>query len=160
MSFRSPARRKGAAVVEFALVASLLFLIIFGIVELGRALMVVHLLSDVARESARYAVVTEATNKTTATIQTYASNRLTAYGIGTTNTPVVSVNDNSGTDLSSSAGPSQQTGSANYGKYSNGSEVTVKVQVNFSDFTWMPFASYLASNVTLTGQYTFRRDPM
>jgi Flp pilus assembly protein TadG len=160
MSFRTPARRQGAVAVEFALVASVLFIVVFGLIELGRALMVLHLLSDVARESARYAVVTEGTNKTTATIQAYALNKLTAYGISTSNNPQVSVNDSTGTDLSATTGPSQQTGSSNYGKYSNGSEVSVKVQVNFSDFTWMPFARFLASNVTLSGQYTLRRDPM
>jgi hypothetical protein len=41
-----------------------------------------------------------------------------------------------------------------------GSEVTVKVQINFAEFTWLPFASYLAGNTTLSGQYTLRRDPL
>jgi Flp pilus assembly protein TadG len=154
------ARRRGATIVEFALISQVIFFLVLGIIELGRALMVAHLLSDVARQSARYAVVTEGGNKSTTTIQTYASNLLTSYGLTTTNTPLVYVNDSSGTDLSTSTGPSQQTGSSNFGKYSNGSEVTVKVQVNFAEFTWLPFAKYLTGNTTLSGQYTLRRDPL
>ncbi len=159
MLSRPPHRRTGAVSVEFAIVSTMLFLMVFGILELGRTLMVLHLLSDVAREGARYAIVTQGGNKTTATIQSYASGRLSAYGIGSSTAPVVYVNDSSGNDLATSSGPSQQTGSSNYGKYSNGSEVTVKVQIKFAEFTWLPFARYLNSSVTLSGQYTLRRDP-
>jgi Flp pilus assembly protein TadG len=153
-------KRRGAAAVEFALVAQVMFVLIFGIIEIGRALMVVHLLSDVARDSARYAVVTEGSNKSSDTIKTYASNRMAAYGLSTTIIPVVSVSDSSSTNLSTTTGPSQQTGSSNFGKYTNGTEVTVQVQVNYSDVTWLPFATFLANSSKLTGQYTFRRDPM
>jgi len=153
-------RRRAATAVEFAVCAPACFAMILGIIELGRALMVLHLLSDVARDSARYAVVTEGPNKTTADIQSYAAGRLSAYGIATVNTPLVFVNDSSTTDLSTSTGPYQQTGSANFGKYSNGSEVTVQVTVNFSEFTWLPYAYFLPGNVQLTGKYTLRRDPL
>jgi Flp pilus assembly protein TadG len=160
MISRRNSNRKAATVVEFSVIAPVIFVILFGIIELGRAFMVTHLLSDVARDSARYAVVTEGTNKCTTNIQTYASGRLSAYGLNTTTTPVVYVDDRSSTDLSAASGPSQQVGSTNFGKYTKGSEVTVQVQVNFSEVTWLPFANYLAGNAKLTGQYTLRRDPM
>jgi Flp pilus assembly protein TadG len=153
-------KRKAATAVEFAVIAPVMFIFILGIIEVGRAFMIAHLLSDVARDSARYAVVTEGTNKTSSTIQTYATNRLSAYGLNTANTPVVYVNDSSSTDLSTTTGPSQQAGAANYGKYTNGTEVTVQVQVNFSEVTWLPFANVIAGSLQLTGQYTLRRDPM
>ena len=142
------------------MIAPVMFLMILGIIEIGRAFMIVHLLSDVARESTRYAVVTEGSNKDTTKIQTDATNRLAAYGITTANTPTVSINDNSTSNLSTSSGPSQQTGLSNFGKYSNGSEVTVKIQVNFREVTWLPFPQFMADSVPLTGQYTLRRDPM
>ena len=160
MISRPNRHRPGASVVEFAVIAPVIFVILFGIIEVGRAFMVLHLLSEVARESARYAVVTEGANDSTANIQTYASGRLSAFGLSTTNTPVVYVNDSSSTDLSAASGPCQQAGASNFGKYTKGSEVTVQVQVNFSEVTWMPFADYLAGNAKLTGQYTLRRDPM
>jgi Flp pilus assembly protein TadG len=160
MMFRVRGARAGATALEFAFVAPVIFALVFGIIELGRALMVTHILSEVSRDSARYAVVTVGANQTTSDIQSYATSRLTAYGISTLMTPVVSVSDSSSTDLSASTGPAQKAGSANFGKYSNGSEVTVKVQVNFSEVTWLPFADYVASGAVLSGQYTLRRDPM
>jgi Flp pilus assembly protein TadG len=160
MRVRASRARSGATAVEFAVIAPVIFALVFGIIELGRALMVTHILADVSRDAARYAVVTEGSNQTTSDIQGYAKGRLTAYGISTVQTPVVSVNDSSSTDLSASAGPVQKSGSSNFGKYSNGSEVTVKVQVNFSEVTWLPFADYVAGGAVLSGQYTLRRDPM
>ncbi|HVK18957.1 MAG TPA: TadE/TadG family type IV pilus assembly protein [Fimbriiglobus sp.] len=50
-------RRRGAAVVEAALVIGLLFLVLFGIYEYGRLLMVQNLAEHAAREGAREAVV-------------------------------------------------------------------------------------------------------
>jgi len=160
MIVRATTRRAGATAIEFAVVAPVIFTLIFGIIELGRALMIEHLLAEVSRDAARYAVVAEGSNQTTSNIQTYATGRLTAYGITTTNTPIVSVDDNSATDLSTATGPSQKTGSTNFGKYGTGSEITVKVQVKFSEVTWLPFAEFMAGNTTLSGQYTLRRDPM
>lgn len=159
MMVRSGNRRPGATALEFAVVAPVLFALVFGIIELGRVLMVMHLLSDVSRDSVRYAVVTEGTDQATSNIQNYASARLAAYGIRKVKTTAVNVNDSSSTDISASTGPSQQTGTSNFGKYSKGSEITVKVQVNFSDVTWLPFADYVSSGAVLSGQYTLRRDP-
>ena len=47
----------GAAVVEFALVAPLLFLLIFGIIDLGRAYSTLNRLAASVREGARLAAV-------------------------------------------------------------------------------------------------------
>ncbi len=160
MIVRARGRRAGAAALEFAVIAPVLFAIVFGIIELGRALMVQHVLSDVARDCARYAVVTEGSNQASSDIQTRATSRLAYYGITTSKTPTVLVNDSSSTDVSASTGPAQKSGSANFGKFSNGSEVTVKVQVSFSEVSWLPFADFVSGNTVLTGQYTLRRDPM
>src|SRR4051794_25542631 len=70
---RPSGRRRGATAVEFAVVAPVMFALVLGIVEVGRAFMVQHLLTDVARDSARYAVVTQGSNKTSDTIKTYAT---------------------------------------------------------------------------------------
>lgn len=50
----------GQAVVEFALVAPLLFLLLFGIVEVGRAINAYLVLTSLAREGARTAAVANA----------------------------------------------------------------------------------------------------
>src|SRR5262245_45030090 len=53
---RSRARcRRGAYTVEFAIVAPILFLFVFGIIEFGRLLMVQHALNGAARIACRNA---------------------------------------------------------------------------------------------------------
>jgi Flp pilus assembly protein TadG len=52
----------GAAAVETALVLPLFFLIVFGVIEFGRAFMVAQLLTNAAREGARTAITAGSTN--------------------------------------------------------------------------------------------------
>jgi Flp pilus assembly protein TadG len=47
-------KRRGAATVEFAIVAPILFLLVFGMIEYGRALQVKQVLTNTAREGARH----------------------------------------------------------------------------------------------------------
>lgn len=54
--------------VEFAFVAIVFFLLLFGVVEYGRFVMMLQLMNDAAREGARSAVVGQST-MTTAQIQ-------------------------------------------------------------------------------------------
>ena len=61
-------RRRGAAVVETAIVLILCMLLVFGIYEYGRLVMLKHLLDNAVREGARYAVV-HTSDATTADIQ-------------------------------------------------------------------------------------------
>ena len=56
------AARPGAATLEFAVVIPALFLMIFGLIEIGRGFMVCHLLENAARTGCRSAVVSGATN--------------------------------------------------------------------------------------------------
>jgi Flp pilus assembly protein TadG len=48
---------RGAAVIEFALVAPLLLILVFGIIDLGRAYSTLNQLAASAREGARFAAV-------------------------------------------------------------------------------------------------------
>ncbi|OAI51348.1 hypothetical protein AYO44_00630 [Planctomycetaceae bacterium SCGC AG-212-F19] len=50
-------QRKGAAAVEFALVASLLFVLIFAIISMGLCVWCYNTLSEACQEGARYAAV-------------------------------------------------------------------------------------------------------
>ncbi len=56
---RRPARGRsaGQALVEFALVAPIFFLLLFSIIEFGRYVYTVQILNEAAREGARYAIV-------------------------------------------------------------------------------------------------------
>jgi Flp pilus assembly protein TadG len=50
-------RSRGQALVEFALVAPLFFILLFGIIEAGRFIFYYETLSSATREGARYAIV-------------------------------------------------------------------------------------------------------
>jgi Flp pilus assembly protein TadG len=64
----SRSMRHGAAAVEFALVLPLFFLLIMGMIEVGRGLMVQQILTNAAREGARAAIMDGATSTSVQTI--------------------------------------------------------------------------------------------
>jgi len=49
--------RRGQALVEFAMIAPLFFVLLLSIVEFGRAIYYIQILNNAAREGARYAIV-------------------------------------------------------------------------------------------------------
>ena len=55
--WRGNSRGSGQAMVEFALVAPMLFLLILGTIEAGRFIFFQELLNHATREGARYAIV-------------------------------------------------------------------------------------------------------
>ena len=50
-------RSRGQAMTEFALVAPIFFVLLFSIIEFGRAVYYIQMLNNAAREGARYAIV-------------------------------------------------------------------------------------------------------
>ena len=54
---RAPSRERGSAVVEFAAAFTMLFMFLFAIMDLSRALYSYHFIADAAREGTRYAMV-------------------------------------------------------------------------------------------------------
>ena len=82
-------RRQGVAIVEMALVITVLAMLLFGIFEYARFLFVMHITHNAARDAARYAAVnldkpsnfdttdyTNATGTTFLSIQNYARQRM------------------------------------------------------------------------------------
>ncbi|MCS7045890.1 MAG: pilus assembly protein, partial [Gemmataceae bacterium] len=72
MMLRTQQRRTGAYVVEFAFVAAILVLFLFGVFEYCRYLFVKQVIHASAREGARYAVV----NTTTTNLVTNTQNQV------------------------------------------------------------------------------------
>lgn len=67
-------RRRAAAAVEFAVVAPVFFLVVLGIIEFGRMVMVQQVITNAAREGARIAVLDSATSaRVTMRINSYLS---------------------------------------------------------------------------------------
>jgi Flp pilus assembly protein TadG len=77
------ARRTGAHVVELAVVAPIFFLFLFGILEYGRFVMTLQIVTNAAREGARYAVVTtnDANANPTQDVQNWVNVYMAAQGV-------------------------------------------------------------------------------
>lgn len=125
--------RRGAAVVEFAVVSPVFFLLVFGMIEYGRMVMVQQLLTNAAREGARVGVLD---NSTASDVTTAVNNYLTAANI------------NNATITCNPSTPS----SATYGQ-----PVTVTVSVPFSQVSWLPSPMFLGGT-TMTAQSAMRRE--
>lgn len=130
--------RLGTSTVEFAAVAPVFFLFLFGIMEIGRACMVTELLTEAARRACRQGVI-EGTSSNT--IQQTAVNYLSGVGISGESVNVF-VND-------------APAGSANVQSMPAYTEITVVVTIPVANATWTPIR-FLSGN--LSGQYTMRRE--
>ena len=125
--------RRGAAAVEFAMVAPLFFLLVFGMIEFGRMVMIQQILTNASREGARVAVLDGATTaEVTSAVEEYMVTASVA-----------------GTDISVSPNPPD---SAGYGE-----PVTVSVSVPFDQVSWLPSPMFLGGN-TLSAATVMRRE--
>ena len=77
-STKNKCRRTGAAAVEFAIVLPIFLILIFGIVEFGRAMMAMQVITNAAREGARACAVSPLSN---AEVQEICQNYADACGI-------------------------------------------------------------------------------
>jgi Flp pilus assembly protein TadG len=73
-------QRRGTYTVEFAVVSSVFFLFLFGILEYSRFVMTLEGMQNAAREGARYAVV-HTHDKTASDIQNEVDSRLSSIGL-------------------------------------------------------------------------------
>lgn len=119
-SASSSRRRRGATIVEFALVAPILFLFICGLIEFGRLMMVQQALTNGAREGCRKAALVTTTSKTDAdtTVRSYLQTAI----------PAASDVDKVRVNIT----PTSLSG------ISPGTSITVAVEVNASDVSWLP----------------------
>jgi Flp pilus assembly protein TadG len=131
-------RRPGVSVVEFAFVAPVFFVMVLGIIEIGRSCMVAELLTEAARLACRQGVI-EGTSGST--IQATAVNYLNGVGISG-ETASVYVNDQSASSVTVQSMPAY-------------TEIKVVVTVPASNVTWVP---PLFVTGTLSGQYSMRRE--
>jgi len=74
--------REGQALAEFALILPVVFLLIAGIIEFGRAWNIKQAVTDAAREGARLTVVVD--TRTITQVQTMVNTRLALASIDTT----------------------------------------------------------------------------
>jgi Flp pilus assembly protein TadG len=106
-------KRRGSAIVEFAVIAPLFVLLIFAMIEFGRMIMVKQILTNAAREGARLAVVSGTTDQN---VLDKVSTYMTNAGIGSTT----------------------QTVSPSLTSAETGDSITVTVSVPYKDVAWLP----------------------
>ena len=130
--------KRGAVVVEFALVLPVFLLLIFGMIEFGRAVMVQQILVNASREGARQAVLD---GSTVAEVDNRVDAYLSAAVINGATTEYA-VNGISVADPSV----------AGFGE-----AVTVRVSVSYDDVNWIPVPAYLGSTL-LSASTVMRRE--
>ncbi len=110
--------RRGAAVVEFAVLAPLLFLLIFGMIEYGRMVMVQQLITNASREGARVAILEGSTDaQVIDAVQEHVGGGV----------PIADADVEIATEAIAGGGEAK----------------TVTVGVNFADVSWLPDALWL-----------------
>ena len=130
---RTRQRRRGAAATEFAIVLPIFFLLIVGILEFGRMIMVQQVLTNAAREGARLACIDGSTESGVQTAVSAFLANASVTGVTVTCSP---------SNLSSAA---------------VGSQITVETSVPFKDVSWVS-SPWLATDVTLTASCMMRRE--
>lgn len=125
--------RRAAAAVEFAIVAPVFFLLVLGMIEYGRMVMVQQVITNASREGARQAVLDGAT---TTEVQSAVNSYLTSGSI-------------SGATVTVTPDPPSD---AEYGD-----PVTVSVSIPFSQVSWLPSPMYLGGK-TLVATTVMRRE--
>lgn len=130
--------RRGTSAVEFAFIAPLFFMLVIGMIEFGRAMMVQQILTNAARQGARLATLDStngSSNPTPSSLVTSEVNYvLSAANIsGATTTISPSLPATAGTDIS------------------------VTVSVPYMSVTWVPSPWFL-SGATLAANCVMRRE--
>lgn len=125
--------RRGASAVEFAMVAPVFFLLVFGMIEYGRMVMVQQVITNASREGCRRAVLDGATADG---VNTAVNGYLASAGI---DGAVVTITPSS-------------PATAGFGE-----PVTVAVSVAFAEVSWLPSPMYLG-NTQLRASTVMRRE--
>ena len=126
-------QRRAAAVVEFAIVAPLFFLLVFGMIEYGRMVMVQQIITNASREGARRAVLDGAT---ATEVQNEVDDFLAQSSISGADVTVI---------------PADPATAA------FGEPITVTVSIDFVEVSWLPSPMYLGGQ-EMTASTSMRRE--
>ncbi len=136
--------RRGTAAVEFALVAPVFFLLVFGMIEFGRMVMVQQVLTNASREGARVGVLDGTTaDAISDTVENYLVSANITAGVATIEP--TAIDDETGAD--------KAYADADYG---DGIEVTVSVP--FGQVSWLPSSFFGNGDTVLSATSVMRRE--
>ncbi|HXT58213.1 MAG TPA: TadE/TadG family type IV pilus assembly protein [Pirellulales bacterium] len=130
--------RRGTSAVEFAFIAPVFFMLVIGMIEFGRAMMVQQALTNAARQGARLATLDSTNNSSNPTpgslVTTEVNQALSAANISGAATAI---------------SPSLPAAA--------GQDISVTVSVPYTSVTWVPSPWFLGG-ATLTANCVMRRE--
>ena len=157
---RPTGRRRGAAVVEMAVVTPILLLFIFGMIEFGRFIMVGQLAVNATREGDRYAVQADAT-------PTQVKNLTKQYlaGAGISDSAIttlvierqVSNTDPLWTPQNQGWIPVSDDDAA-LRAIPSGTPVRVRMSISYDAVSWLPKGVFIASSSLISTATTMRKE--
>ncbi len=124
--------RCGAAAVEFALVAPIFFMLVIGMIEVGRAIMVQQMLINASRVGARSAVMLSSSEEA---VVSAVNDYVTGVGV---------------TGVTTTVSPDPAVAEA-------GEAVTVGTSVDFANVSWLPTPWFMGGK-TLTASSVMRKE--
>jgi len=149
-------RRTAAAVIEFAAVVPVLLLFILGIVEYGRMLMIAQVSTAASREGARYAVQADTTPSA---VGQYVRTYLTQSSVPAEAVSVVAIEYQvSPSDAAYTPENQGWITATNLSALSSGTPVRVRVEISFSQVSWLPSGVFLPSGTQLKGITVMRKE--
>lgn len=131
-------QRSGVTAVEFALVAPVFFLLVFALIEVSRALNLKQALTNAAREGCRTAAL--ATTLSSNDVDDATRGYLAAV-----------------TRYSNNPEKVRTTVPADLSNCPSGTELTVAVEVDFQDVTWLPL-DFIGFRPTIHAAQTVHRE--
>lgn len=129
--YKGKERERAGALVEFAIIFPIIMLLLFGVVEFGRVMMVQNMVTSAAREGSRVAILPGGNN---AAVNTRVTNVLASAGLE----PDRIVTDPE--DVSTAEG---------------NTPITITVTVDFNDYS---LVRGFFDSMMLTGQVTMRKE--
>ncbi len=131
--------RRGAAAIEFSLVAPVFFLVVFGFLENGRMMMIQHALTNAAREGCRTAGL--ASSIDVSKVETAVRDHLkSTIGDNALDTSKVRV-----------------TVPGTLSNVSTETDLTVTVELDYADASWLPI-SYIGANPVISAEARRNRE--
>ncbi len=140
----SRSNRSGTSLVEFAVMLPVILLLLFGMIEFGRAAMVLGVLANAARSGAREAAVTSGDYSSVAT----AVQSALASGL-VVGTPTIEVQVN---------GLAVTDDSSFRARATPGTRITVIVGIPYDRVSWVPWSGWFLHGITLREGACMRRE--
>jgi Flp pilus assembly protein TadG len=137
--------RRGAAMVEMAFVLPIFLLVVLGIIEFGRAMMVGQLVTNASREGARLAILDGSTNsQVEQAIRDFLQASLNVSG------------DAVNVTITITPAPGNSTSGNSLSDAQSRDLITVRVEVPFGQVNYIP--SKHLQNAMLVGQTSMRHE--